>query len=46
LVKSFIELHGGRVRLESVLGEGTKVTCFLPPRQNRADAAASTGAGD
>jgi signal transduction histidine kinase len=46
LVKSFIELHGGRVRLESVLGEGTKVTCFLPPRQGGADAAAGTGAGD
>ncbi|MGB8273784.1 MAG: ATP-binding protein [Alphaproteobacteria bacterium] len=30
LVKSFIELHGGRVTLESAPNEGTKVTCYLP----------------
>ena len=33
LVKSFVELHGGRVELQSALGEGTTVTCFLPPKQ-------------
>lgn len=32
MVKSFIELHGGQVRLESAAGQGTKVTCTLPRR--------------
>ena len=31
-VKSFIELHGGRVEIESDSGTGTKVTCHLPAR--------------
>lgn len=30
MVKNFIELHGGRVELESQLGQGTKVSCFVP----------------
>ncbi len=30
LVKRLIELHGGRVILESQAGEGTCVTCFIP----------------
>ncbi|HWK45030.1 MAG TPA: ATP-binding protein [Stellaceae bacterium] len=30
LVKSFVELHGGRVELSSEAGEGTRVTCYLP----------------
>ncbi len=30
LVRSFIDLHGGLVRLESTKGKGTKVTCLLP----------------
>ena len=29
LVKSFIELHGGRVEMESTPGQGTRVTCYL-----------------
>lgn len=30
LVKSFIELHGGRVEIESRVNEGTTVRCLLP----------------
>ena len=30
LVKAFIELHGGRVEIESTPGRGTAVTCYLP----------------
>jgi signal transduction histidine kinase len=30
LVKSFIELHQGRIELESALAQGTRVTCWLP----------------
>jgi signal transduction histidine kinase len=30
LVKSLIELHGGRVELKSAPGEGTSVTCRIP----------------
>lgn len=30
LVKSFVELHGGRVEIVSVPGEGTTVSCILP----------------
>ncbi|MEX1205244.1 MAG: PAS-domain containing protein [Dongiaceae bacterium] len=32
LVKSLIELHGGRVELDSTPGAGTRVTCHLPTR--------------
>lgn len=30
MVKSFIELHGGKVMLESEVGKGTTVTCSIP----------------
>ena len=30
LVRSFVELHGGRVRVDSVVGKGTTVTCDFP----------------
>ncbi|MHB1060004.1 MAG: sensor histidine kinase, partial [Rhodanobacter sp.] len=30
LVKSLIELHGGRVSLDSTPGQGTTVTCRIP----------------
>ncbi len=30
LVRSFVELHGGRVRVDSVVGKGTSVTCDFP----------------
>jgi signal transduction histidine kinase len=39
LVKSLIELHGGRVVLESARGKGTRVTCFLPLRASEVGAA-------
>jgi signal transduction histidine kinase len=29
LVKSFIELHGGTVEMDSRPGSGTTVTCYL-----------------
>ena len=29
LVKSFIELHGGTVEMDSRPGTGTRVTCYL-----------------
>ena len=33
LVKSFVELHGGRVRVNSIIGRGTTVTCDFPVDQ-------------
>lgn len=33
LVQRFISLHGGWVRMESELGRGTRVTCYLPATQ-------------
>jgi len=30
LVRSFVELHGGAVTIDSVLGKGTTVTCSFP----------------
>jgi signal transduction histidine kinase len=30
LVRSFVELHGGSVRLDSDIGRGTTVTCTFP----------------
>ena len=30
IVKQFVEMHGGRVSAESVLGEGTTITIRLP----------------
>jgi signal transduction histidine kinase len=33
LVRSFVELHGGKVRVDSVVGEGTTVTCEFPADQ-------------
>jgi signal transduction histidine kinase len=30
LVKSFVELHGGRIEIVSAANKGTRVTCFIP----------------
>jgi len=33
LVRSFVELHGGKVRVDSVVGKGTTVVCDFPVDQ-------------
>lgn len=33
LVRSFVELHGGKVHVDSVVGTGTTVTCSFPVNQ-------------
>ncbi len=40
LVRSFVELHGGSVTLDSDLGRGTTVTCVFPLEQGAARTAA------
>jgi len=40
IVRSFVELHGGTVKLDSAVGHGTTVTCVFPLRQPRQEAAA------
>lgn len=35
LVKAFIEMHGGRIEIESEVGEGTTVSLFFPPDRTR-----------
>ena len=34
LVRSFVELHGGKVRVDSAVGNGTTVTCDFPIDQH------------
>ena len=33
LVRSFIDLHGGQVHVDSIVGKGTTVTCTFPTEQ-------------
>jgi signal transduction histidine kinase len=40
LVRSFVELHGGSVRIDSVAGQGTTVTCIFPHEHEAARTAA------
>jgi len=40
LAKSLVELHGGALDIESVIGQGTRITVRLPRRSARAEAAA------
>lgn len=40
LVRSFVELHGGAVSVESTLGVGTTVTCIFPTAQEAKQTAA------
>ena len=35
IVKSFVELHGGRVLIDSSPGEGTTVTCIFPTHDEK-----------
>lgn len=39
LVRSFVELHGGKVHVDSVVGKGTTVTCEFPVDQTYRNAA-------
>jgi signal transduction histidine kinase len=39
IVKSFVELHGGRVEISSREGEGTLVRCRFPATPRLAEAA-------
>ena len=39
LVRSFVELHGGKVHVDSVVGKGTTVTCEFPIDQSYRNAA-------
>lgn len=41
LVRSFVELHGGQVMMQSAPGEGTRVICMMP-----ADASGAVPQGD
>ena len=40
LVRSFVELHGGTVTIDSVVGQGTTVTCVFPVERARKQTAA------
>jgi signal transduction histidine kinase len=40
LVRSFVDLHGGSVKIDSVLGQGTTVTCVFPTAQTAKQSAA------
>jgi len=42
LVKSFVELHGGRIEITSTPNQGTRVNCYIPVH---AATAASHAAG-
>lgn len=43
IVKSFVELHGGKVTLDSEPGRGTTVTCVFPERPVPGAAAGESG---
>ena len=40
IVRSFVELHGGTVKLDSAVGRGTTVTCIFPLKRAPQEAAA------
>ncbi|HTV32986.1 MAG TPA: PAS-domain containing protein [Methylocella sp.] len=41
IVQSFVELHGGRIKIDSVLGKGTRAACFFPANGGKAAAGSS-----
>src|SRR5205807_5835203 len=41
LVRSFVELHGGSVTLDSAVGQGTTVTCIFPLEQSTTERSAA-----
>jgi signal transduction histidine kinase len=41
LVRSFVELHGGTVHVDSAPGRGTTVTCTFPLSRDSAQTAAA-----
>lgn len=43
LTKSLMELHGGRIEIESEVDKGTTVTAVFPPHRTRAKPAAPAG---
>ena len=45
IVRSFVELHGGTVKLDSAVGRGTTVTCIFPLKRVPQEAAAADEAG-
>lgn len=46
LVRNFIELHGGEVRIESQINQGTKVSCMIPIHAPVSSQAAVAQAGE
>ena len=42
IVRSFVELHGGRVTIDSAPGEGTAVTCTFPTQRTASQEAGQT----
>lgn len=36
IVRSLVEMHGGEIKVDSILGRGTTVRLYFPPRQNAA----------
>jgi signal transduction histidine kinase len=42
MVKALVDLHGGRVTIDSVVGEGTVVTCVFPTQAARTAARAAS----
>jgi signal transduction histidine kinase len=42
LVKSFVELHGGRIEIDSTIDQGTRITCFMPIHPNEVEKSPKT----
>lgn len=45
IVRSFVELHGGRIELASTLGVGTTVTCIFPSERHESPSDGRSGQG-